>query len=153
MLRVGLEGKSIAIIDIVFSLRMEYISTTGRGGESTTADIPIHHIRVGEGDDVGSGNGSDDAANSIFLSSSSLYWGQTTKQTKEDIIRHRLVRVKIKSGPEGSREHYIHYPKATKLLLHTFGDVKHFVPKSSEGGLSQSITLTYNMSTLVIWIK
>ena len=61
---------------------MEHISTTGRGGESTTGIIPIHNIRVGEGDDVGSGNGAENSDYSIVLLSSSPYYGQTTKQTK-----------------------------------------------------------------------
>ena len=48
---------------------MEHNSTTGRGGASTTGDITIHNINVGDGDDAVRGNGADDAKNSIVLSS------------------------------------------------------------------------------------
>ena len=44
---------------------MEHISTTGRGVASNKGAIPTHNIRVGEGDDVGSGNGTSDAENFI----------------------------------------------------------------------------------------
>ena len=64
-LRVGVEGKSIEIIDITSSSKMEHISTTGRGVASNKGAIPTHNIRVGEGDDVGSGNGTSDAENFI----------------------------------------------------------------------------------------
>ena len=77
--QVGVGGNLIEIIDIKLSSKMEHISTTGRGGASTTGAITIHHIHLGEGDDVGSSNGANDAKNSIILSSSFLYWGQTTK--------------------------------------------------------------------------
>ena len=63
-----MEGKSIAIIDIASSLKMEHNSTTRRGEASTTGGIPIHNIFVGDGNDDVSGNGSDDADNPIVLS-------------------------------------------------------------------------------------
>ena len=78
----GVEGTAIAIIDITSSLKMEHTSTDGRGGASKyvipTGVIPIHHIRVGNGNGAGSRN-DDDADDSIVSSSSSLYWGRTTK--------------------------------------------------------------------------
>ena len=73
----------------------------GEGGASTTSAIPVHHIHVGEGDDIGSGNGADNDDNSIVFSFSSLYWGRTTKQTKEEILQHRVLCVKIERGPKG----------------------------------------------------
>ena len=78
----------IAIIDIVLSSKMEHTFTSGRGGSSTgvisTGVITIHHIHVGNGNGTGSGSGNaDNADDSIFLSSSLLYWRRTTKQTKE----------------------------------------------------------------------
>ena len=69
--QVGVEGKSIEIIYISLSLKMEHTSTTGRGGEYTGV-IPIHHICVGYGGGAGRGN-TDDAENSIILSSSLSY--------------------------------------------------------------------------------
>ena len=96
---------------------MEYISTTKRRGASNTGAIPIHHICVGEGDNVGSGNGSDDDEKYIMSSSSSSYWGQTTKQTKEEILQRHVVLVKIKRVPKVSMERNIHHANATKALL------------------------------------
>ena len=61
---------------------MEHISTNGIGGASTTGDIPIHNIRFCEVNDVGSGNGTKDADDSIFSSSSFSYWVRTTNQMK-----------------------------------------------------------------------
>ena len=95
---------------------MEHISNTRRGGEPTTGAIPIHNIRVGEGNDVGSGNGADDADNSIISSYSSSYWGQTTNQTKEETLQRRVVCVNSKCGPEGSRGGYSNHANATKAL-------------------------------------
>ena len=115
-----MEGKSIEIIDITSSSKMEHISTTGRGVASNKGAIPTHNIRVGEGDDVGSGNGADIYDNSILLSSSLFYLVRTTKQTREEILQHRVVCVKRKHGPEGSRERNIHHSNATKALLQIF---------------------------------
>ena len=61
------------IIDIVSSLKMEHISTTLRGRAYSTGANIIHRICIGEGDDVGSGNGAVNAASFIVLSSSSLH--------------------------------------------------------------------------------
>ena len=113
---------------------MEHISTTRRGGASTTGAIPIYHICIGEGNNVGSSNGSGNADDSIVASSSSSYWGRTTKRTKEDILQCRVVCVKSKRGPKGSGERDINHANVTKALSQTFGAVKHFVPKKSEGG-------------------
>ena len=112
---------------------MKHNSTSRRGGESTTGDIPIHHIHVGDGDDADSGNGADDDGDSIVSSSSFSYWGCATNQTKEEILQHRFMCAKSKHGPEGSRERNICYCNATKALSHNFGAAKHFIPKNSEG--------------------
>ena len=48
---------------------MKHNSTSGRGGESTTGAITIHHIHIGYGNDAGSGNGAEDVNGYIFLSS------------------------------------------------------------------------------------
>ena len=69
MLRFGVEIKSIAIVYISSSSKMEHISATDRVGESNTGAIPIHHICVGDDDDVGRGNGADNSDDAIFLSS------------------------------------------------------------------------------------
>ena len=136
--QVGVEGKTIAIIDVAFSSKMEHTSTDGRWGASTgviyTGVISIHHICVGDGNGDGAGSSNvDDANNYIVSSSSLLYWGRTTKQTKEEIFQQCVVCVKNKRGPEGSRERKIHHAKSTKALSHTFGAVKKFSPKSLEG--------------------
>ena len=129
-----MEGKLVEIIDIVSSSKMEHISTTGRGEASTTGAIPVHHILVGEGDDVGRGNVTNDSDNFIVSSSYSLYWGRTTKQTKEEILHRHLVCVKSKRCSKGSMERDIHRANAMNALLQTFGAVKYLVPKKSEGG-------------------
>ena len=131
--RFGVEGKSIAIIDISSSSKMEHISTTGRGGASTTVAITIHPIRVGEGNEVGKRKWIWQCWNPIVLSSSSLYWGLTNKQTKEEILQHCVVCVKRKHGTEGSSKCNIHHANTTKSLSHTFGAAKHFSPNESEG--------------------
>ena len=110
-----MEGRFIAIIDIVSSSKKERNSTAGIGGASTgvistvirssvisTGVIPIHHIRVGDGDgaDSDNANNSDDA---IVFSSSLSYWGRTNKQTKEEILLQCVVCVKNKRGPKVSR--------------------------------------------------
>ena len=46
---------------------MEHNNTTGIGGASTAGDIKIHNIRVGDGNDAVSGNGSGDANDYIVL--------------------------------------------------------------------------------------
>ena len=112
---------------------MEHISTTSRGGESNIVAIPTHNICVGNGNDIGSGNSADNFENSTVLSSLLSYWGRTTKRMKEEILQHCVVCVISKRGPEGSRERDIHQVNATDLLLHTFGDAKHFFPNKSEG--------------------
>ena len=123
---------------------MEHNYTAGRGGASTgviyTEVIPIHHIRVGDGDGAGSGN-ADNADNSIVSSPSSLYWGRTTKRTKEDILQLRVVCAKNKRWPKGSRERKIHHANATKTLSQTFGAAKHFISKNLEG---ESESTNYN---------
>ena len=48
---------------------MEHISNTGRGGEYTTGTIPIRLIHIGDGDEVGRGNGANDADDYIVSSS------------------------------------------------------------------------------------
>ena len=75
--------KSIAVINIASSSRMEHISTTGKRRASTTGNILFHHICVGEGAYVGSGNGANNANNSIVFSTSLLYWGKTTDKKKD----------------------------------------------------------------------
>ena len=67
-LQVGVEGDSISIIDIASPLKTEHISTAGIGGASTFI-VPIHHIRIGDGDLSGSRK-SDNTDNSIVFSSS-----------------------------------------------------------------------------------
>ena len=118
-LRVRVEGESIAIIDIAFSSKMEHNSTAGREGSSTgvisTGVIPIHHIRAGDGNGNVRGN-ADDADNIIVSSSSSSYWGRTTKLKKEEILQKCVVCVKSKRGPKGSRGSDIHHTNATKAL-------------------------------------
>ena len=141
-----MEGKSIAIVEIVSSSKMEHNSTDRRGGAPTavistgvrygvisTGVILIHHICVGGGDGAISGN-ADDANYSIVSSSSLLYLRITINQTKEDILQRRVVCVKKKYAPKGPRECDIHHTKATKALSQTFGVAKHFVTKNSEGG-------------------
>ena len=81
-LQVEVEGKLIAIIDIESSSKMENISTTRRGGAPTTGAIPIHNIRIGERNDVGSDNGADNSDDYIVSLYSSSCWGGTIKQTK-----------------------------------------------------------------------
>ena len=107
---------------------MEHNSTTGRGGESNTGPIPIHHIRFGYGNDIGSGNVADDDDYSIILSSSSSYWGRTTKKMREDILQCRVVCVNSKRVPEGSRGRNICHKNATKAISQNFGGAKQFVP-------------------------
>ena len=69
---VSCSGRQVGCNHLYFIvLKMEHISTTGRGGASTIGSIPIHHIHVGEGDVIGSGNGSNDADDYIILPSSS----------------------------------------------------------------------------------
>ena len=133
-LRVGVEGKSIATIDIESSSKMEHNSTDRRGGSSTTGAIPIRHIHVGGGNDSGSGNGADNTDGFIVLSYSLSYWRRTINQMKEDILQHRVVCVKSERGPEGLRELDIHHSNSTKVLSQDLGDVKHFVTKNLEGG-------------------
>ena len=153
-LRVGVEGDFIAIIDIASSLKMEHTSTDGRRGASTdvistsvrsgvisTEIIPIHHIFVGDGNDADIGK-DNNAENYIFSSSSLSYWLSTTKRTKEKILQQRVVCVKNKCGPKDSWECNIHHSKSTKALSQTFGSVKHFVPKNSEGSQIQISILT-----------
>ena len=84
-LRVGVQGESIAIIDIASSSKTEHTYTAGRGRESPgiiytgvrsgvipTRVIPIYHIRVGNGNGADSGN-ANNANNSIVYSSSLSY--------------------------------------------------------------------------------
>ena len=113
---------------------MKHNSTSGRGGESTTGAITIHHIHIGNGYDSGSGNGAEDADNYIVSSSSPSYWGCTTKQKNEDILQHRVVCVKRKRVPEDYNERDIHHGNATKALFQTFGAAEQFVPKNLDGG-------------------
>ena len=122
----------IVIIDIASSLKMEHISTSGRGGSFNIGAITTHHTCVGEGNDAGSINDANNFDNLIVLSSSSSYWGQTTNRTKEEIFQRHMVCVKSKRDPGGSREGSIHHTNATKALSHNFGAAKHFVPKNSE---------------------
>ena len=98
--RFGVEGRSIEIIDIALSSKMEHNSTTRRGGASITGDITIHHINDGDGNDAVRGNGADDAENSIVLSSSLFYWVHTTKITNEEILQRCVVCVKSKRESE-----------------------------------------------------
>ena len=143
-LRVGVQGESIAIIDIASSSKTEHTYTAGRGRESpgiiytgvrsgviSIGVITIHQIHVGDGDGADSGN-SNDAGDSIISSSSSSYLGRNANQTKEEILQRCVVCVKNKRVPEVSRERDIHHANATKVLSHTFGAAKHFVPKNSE---------------------
>ena len=143
--QVGVEGKLIAMIDIASSSNMEHTSTAGRVGASTgvsyigvssgviyTGFITIHHINVVDGNVANSGN-VNDADNSIVWSSSLSYWWRTTKQTKEEILQHRVVCVKKKRDPEGSRKRDIHHANATKVISQTFGSRNYFVPKNLEG--------------------
>ena len=95
---------------------MEHIYTTGRGGEYTTGTIPIRLIHVGDGNEVGRGNGADDSDDYIVSSSYLLYWVQTTKVMKEEIPKHRVVCVKSNIGPEGPGECNIHHTNTTKAL-------------------------------------
>ena len=129
-----MEGKLITIVDISSSSKMGHVSTTGRGGASTTGAILTHHICVGEGGDFGSGNGAKDADNSIVFSSSLSHWVQTTKQMKEYIIKFSVVFIKSNRGSEVSREHDIHHANATKVILQDFVTSNHLVPKNLEGG-------------------
>ena len=62
------------------------ISTGVRSGVISTGVIPGHHICFGDGDGADSGN-ADDSEDSIVSSSSLSYWGETTKQTKEEILQ------------------------------------------------------------------
>ena len=117
-LQVGVEGESIAIIDIELSSNMEYTSTAVRRGASTGV-IPIHHISVGDGDGAGSGN-ADNADNYIVSSSSSPYWSRTTKWTKEETVKWHVICANNKRRPEGSRERNIHHDKVTKELSQTW---------------------------------
>ena len=128
-----MQGKLIAIIDIASSSKIKHNYTDGRGGASTGV-ITIQHIRFGDGDDNGAGSSKSGNANDlIVLSSSSLYWGITTKKTKEDIPQQRVVCVKNKCVPEGSRYHDIHHANATEELSQTFGAANRFLPKNLEG--------------------
>ena len=127
-----MEGKLIEIIDIVMSLKMEHSSTTGRGVASTTGDIPTHHICIGDRNDAISGNGAENSDNSIILSSSLSYWSRTTKRMKDKILQRRVVCVKRKRAPKGSKERDIHHGNATQAPPQTFGAAKHFVPNNSE---------------------
>ena len=78
-----MEGESIEIIDIASSSKIEHTPKSGIWGVSIvviyTGVIPIHHICVGDDDSVSSGN-TDNADSSIVSSSSSSYWGITTKR-------------------------------------------------------------------------
>ena len=132
--KFGVEGRSIAIINIASSSNMDHNSTTRRGGAYKTGDINIHHINVGDGDDYVRGNGADNSDNSIVLSSSFLYWGHTTKITKEEILQRCVVCVKSKRDSEGLRERGIKHSNATKVLSQTFGAANKLPPKKSEGG-------------------
>ena len=149
-LRVGVQGESIAIIDIASSSKTEHTYTAGRGRESpgiiytgvrsgviSTGIIFIHYIRVGDGNGACSVNAddADDDDNSVVSSTSSSYWGRTTKRMKEEILQRNLMCVKNKRGPEGSRERDIHHSNAKKALSQTFEATKHFVPKSFKGEL------------------
>ena len=95
-------GKTISIINIVSSSKMEHTSTSVIGGVSTgiiyIGVIPIYHTRVGDYDVAGKGN-ADDAENSIISSSSSSYWGRNTKRTKEEIVQRRAVCVNKNRSP------------------------------------------------------
>ena len=77
-----MEGESVAVIDIESSSKMEHNSTSERGGASTgiiftgvrsgvisAGVIPVHHIRVGDGDGTDSGK-ANNSYDSIVLSSS-----------------------------------------------------------------------------------
>ena len=127
---------------------MEHNSIAGRGLASTTGTIPIHHIHVGDGDDADHGDDDDDADDFIVLSSSALYWGRDTKQTNEDMLQRRVVCVKIKRGPEGSREQNIHHGNAMKALSQNLVLQSTLSPRTWRGGPSKTSTLTYNLSTL-----
>ena len=52
---------------------------------------------------------------------------------KEENLQQRVVCVKRKSGPEGSRERNIHHRNTTKVLSQNFGAAEKFVPKNLEG--------------------
>ena len=108
-LRVGVEDKSVSIIDIVSSSKMEHTSTYIRGRASTglistgitscvisTGFITINHIHVRGCNSAYIGN-TNVSGYSIISTSSSLYWGRTTKKTKEKILQQRVVCVKNKS--------------------------------------------------------
>ena len=96
---------------------MEHTSAAGRGVATTgviytgvwsgviyTGVITIHHIRVGDGDGDGADSyNTNNAGDCIVSPSSSSYWGRTTNQTKEEILQRRVMCVKKKRGPEGSR--------------------------------------------------
>ena len=77
---------------------MENNYTVKRGRSSTTGAIPIHHIFVGDGNDAGSGNVTDDADNSILSPFPSSHWVLTTKKTTVDILQLRVVRVKSRAS-------------------------------------------------------
>ena len=124
---------------------MEHTSTTGIGGASkgviitgvgygviSKGVIPIRHICVSDEDGADSGN-SNDADNTIISSLSLLYWGRTTKRTKEEILQRHVVCVKDKHVPEGSRERKIRHANAMKVISQTFVSANNFVPKNSEG--------------------
>ena len=103
-------------------------------GVISTGFIPIHHIRIGDNNGANSGN-YDDSDNSIVSSSYSLYFGRTTKQTKEKILQQRVVCVKKKLGPKDSTYHNIHHTNVTNVTLQTFDAAYHSFPKNSEGGV------------------
>ena len=52
---------------------------------------------------------------------------------KEETFQQRVVPVKNKRGPEGSRERNINYANVTKSPSQTFGAANHVVSKKSEG--------------------
>ena len=57
---------------------------------------------------------------------------------KEEILQCRLVCVKSKHDPEGSRERDIHYANATKVLSQNFVAAKHFFAKNLEGSFEST---------------
>ena len=139
-------GRDDCIIDIASYLKIGHTSTARIRGASigvistgvrsvviSTVVIPIQHIHIGDGNGTDSGN-ANNADNYTVLSSSSLYWRRTTKQTKEYILRRRVVCVKNKRVPGGSRECEIHHTNTTKALSQNFGAANHFFLKNLEGG-------------------
>ena len=67
------------------------------------------------------------------MSGAQAYFGHSSKRTKQEVLKCRVICVKGDCGKAGSREHDNHHTAATAALLYKFGAAKHFLLRNLEG--------------------